>query len=381
MTMIFPAIFIGGPPHSGKSTLFYRLSQALRQMKVEHYGLRASPDGEGDWAYETGESLVRELRMRSKEDWTAQFAAQMSRDIDQRHLPLLVDAGGRISPETAQIAAACTHGLLIASPAGDLASWRTLLARLGRPLLAELRSDLAGEQHVTIDAGVLHGTLNGLRQGALSDGPCFAALLSQIQQLFSYPPGQLFQIHCSLTSVELIIDLTQPIPPLPAHVGAQRWVPAELPTLLDSLPSELPMAIYGRGPLWLSSALAAFTHPDPQIFNPRHGWAFPPTIQFSDRPDLTRLDWTCTVQPDHTRVRLCIPQGYLDLTTSQNLPAPLVARDRGVILDGKLPGWLLAGLARAYRDVAWLAVYQPQLGDIVIASRRADVRVGDVRPA
>ena len=73
-----------------------------------------------------------------------------------------------------------------------------------------------------------------------------------------------------------------------------------------------------------------------------------------------------------------IPQGYLDLENTQNLPSPRVARDRGVVLDDKLPGWLLAGLARAYRDVAWLTVYQPQFGNIVIALRSTDVRIGDV---
>ncbi len=77
-------------------------------------------------------------------------------------------------------------------------------------------------------------------------------------------------------------------------------------------------------------------------------------------------------------MRTHIPQSYFDLEDSQNHPAPHVARDRGVVLDDKLPGWLLAGLARAYRDVAWLTVYQPQFGNIVIASRSTDVRIGDV---
>src|SRR5438552_6610469 len=45
-----PAILIGGPPHTGKSVLTYSLSQALRKRSIEHYVIRASPDGEGDWS-------------------------------------------------------------------------------------------------------------------------------------------------------------------------------------------------------------------------------------------------------------------------------------------------------------------------------------------
>ncbi|NTV62012.1 MAG: hypothetical protein HGA65_00545 [Oscillochloris sp.] len=379
MTMIFPAIFIGGPPHAGKSTLFYRLSQALRKKNVAHYGLRASPDGEGDWSYEVHDSVVRELRMRVKEAWTPQFASEICRDIDERHLPLLVDVGGKVTPQTTPIMAACTHGLLIAGPGGDLSEWHAQLASLGRPLLAELRSELDGVQGAQLQAGVLRGTISGLRQGASSDGPCFSALVAQICQLFSYTPEQLYQIHRSLLDLDLVIDLEQAIPPLPAHVGEQRWQPNELPALLAALPSDEPLAIYGRGPLWLMGALAAFSQPAPQLFNPRHGWKPLPTLQLAAAPDPSRLEWECAQHPDYTRVRLRIPQGYLALEGSQNLPVPMLNLDRGVVLDGKLPGWLLAALARTYRDAAWVAVYQPQLGDVVVCSRDDRVRPGAVR--
>ena len=56
---LFPAVMIGGPPHSGKSVLAYSLSQALRARQVAHYVLRAFPDGEGDWANEADQAMVR----------------------------------------------------------------------------------------------------------------------------------------------------------------------------------------------------------------------------------------------------------------------------------------------------------------------------------
>jgi len=44
------------------------------------------------------------------------------------------------------------------------------------------------------------------------------------------------------------------------------------------------------------------------------------------------------------------------------------------VLDGKLPNWLWAGLARAYRGAAWVGVYRPQAGDAVV------VRTGEGGP-
>jgi CRISPR-associated protein Csx3 len=63
MSHSFPAILVGGPPHSGKSVLTYLLSQRLRTAAVEHFVLRACPDGEGDWSYEAPPATVRLLRI------------------------------------------------------------------------------------------------------------------------------------------------------------------------------------------------------------------------------------------------------------------------------------------------------------------------------
>src|SRR5436305_1318113 len=48
MVNLLPAILVGGPPHAGKSVLFYRLTQALRARGLDHHAIRACPDGEGN---------------------------------------------------------------------------------------------------------------------------------------------------------------------------------------------------------------------------------------------------------------------------------------------------------------------------------------------
>ncbi|MCA9981656.1 MAG: hypothetical protein KDD89_12505, partial [Anaerolineales bacterium] len=81
----FPAILFGGPPHSGKSVLIYSVSQALRTRGVPHYVLRACPDGEGDWANESDQTLVQTIR--NKGDFTPQFIAEMANYLQKRQMP------------------------------------------------------------------------------------------------------------------------------------------------------------------------------------------------------------------------------------------------------------------------------------------------------
>jgi CRISPR-associated protein Csx3 len=96
MSQRFPAVMISGPPDSGKSVLTYNLSQALRQQGVQHYVLRATPDGEGDWTHEADQGLIRTILVPQK--WTPDFVEYVCQSLEQRHLPLVVDVGGRPAP-------------------------------------------------------------------------------------------------------------------------------------------------------------------------------------------------------------------------------------------------------------------------------------------
>src|SRR5205807_346444 len=49
---LLPALLIGGPPHAGKSVLFYNLTKTLHEQGVRHHAIRACPDGEGNWYQE-----------------------------------------------------------------------------------------------------------------------------------------------------------------------------------------------------------------------------------------------------------------------------------------------------------------------------------------
>ncbi len=377
MAPLFPAILIGGPAHSGKSTLTYRLSDTLRRRSVPHYALRASPDGEGDWSMTAPAALVAELRPQARGDWSPEFATQISAAIRQRHLPLLVDAGGLVTPETRRIAAHCTHAVLLAADPATLEPWRELVHASGLVLLADLQSSLDGAQQLDDTGPPLCGVISGLSRERDSAGAGFTALVDLLAQICAYTDDELYRSHLALTDVELVLHVEKRIYPLPVR-DEQSWQPADLPALLDSLPGGEPLGIYGRGPAWLYAALAAFNAPARcVVFDPRYGWLDLPDISFGVTPD-ERLSWQTSAQGSACRLDIGITDTYLDPYTTTSYRLMPVDRERGVILSGKLPLWLYATLARAYRENAWVACYQPQLDAAVVVASHGEPAIGQI---
>jgi len=382
MSIMMPAVLIGGPPHAGKSTLADRISTALRMRDIPHYLLRANPDGEGAWSYAASQTMVGELRARSRADWSALLAKRLARDVGERQLPLIVDPGGLPSEETAHIAERCTHSVLVAPDEEGMEQWRLFARRYGLAPVAELTSQLDGIQSIITTLPVLRGILTGLSRERSSAGPCFDALVERIAALFAYDADELFHAHMRLTTLDLVLNIEHAIYPLPAHRTGTPWLPSELPELLASLPPDQPLGIYGRGPVWLYAALAVASPQQAcQIFDTRSGWITPPVLTLAKHPDPTRLDWTETIAGDTMHVRFNIPGSYLDRHDADHLPVPHPDPTRGVILDGKLPQWLWAALARIYAHQRFVAVFHPQLtGAVVIASSDSLYPIGMILP-
>jgi CRISPR-associated protein Csx3 len=204
---LFPAVIIGGPPHSGKSVLTYSLTKALRERSVDHYVLRAYPDGEGDWANEADQKLVR--RIRVKGDGTPQWIARICRDIASRHLPLVVDVGGRPTDWQEAVFDHCTHAILLTPDDSSQAEWRDLAARHGLPLLAELRSTLTGDDVVQATSPILRGQISRLERGRKASGPTFEALVDLLAGIFAYDDAELRAAHLSLAPTDMVVELSR----------------------------------------------------------------------------------------------------------------------------------------------------------------------------
>ncbi|OQA95044.1 MAG: hypothetical protein BWY25_02587 [Chloroflexi bacterium ADurb.Bin222] len=203
---MLPAVALGGPPHSGKSVLAYSLTQALREREAPHYLLRAyPPDYEGDWFLAGEPETVQHLRLKGarSEEWLP----LLQRDIAGRQLPLLVDLGGLPTPTQEGVLAACTHGILLTRDAGSRALWRERFERYRLELLADLHSELDGENALTGVGAVLSGTLAGLERGARAQGPAFEALAERLAELFAAATQGLARAQLAAAPAELAVDV------------------------------------------------------------------------------------------------------------------------------------------------------------------------------
>lgn len=375
----FPAIAIGGPPHSGKSVLTYNLTQILRTQQVEHYVLRACPDGEGDWSQETPPETVRLLR--NKGQFTDTFVDNVCRALQQRHLPLLVDVGGRPTPEQEIIFDYCTHAILLAPNEAGLSQWRVLTQRHKLPLLAELQSTLTESEAIYGEYPILRGRIAGLERQQQARGTLVDLLAWNIRTLFFLHQQNLRAEHLRAAPAEVTVELDRLARTLGLAAG-DVWQPAELPAVLDYLPAKEPLAIYGRGPNWLYAALAAHTYPASFYqFDARLGWVTPPPLHATAAPDSTHVKVQLLESADHDILQMHILDTYLDYSEAPSISVPPVSAHRGLIIHGKLPHWLVTGLVRSYPSISWLAVYHPPLqASIVVASQSATHPIGKIIP-
>jgi CRISPR-associated protein Csx3 len=404
-----PAILIGGPAGAGKSILTYNLTYALhksRRYNVPHYTFRASPDGEGNWLLKGNWETVF-LRKLSKRQWTQIFRDLVSRDIPQRQFPLLVDIGGRPCEEDRPIFQACTHVILLLNQKDELNEkgepvarlWHSFIKECGLELIAEIYTHQPGPSIPTATHPIITGTLTLPTENDHDPGKweifreqeTFQALLERIKQLFG--AGTPAELARTRTELERRHMTTAPsgftLVNLPEYFrefydnNTNEWTSDTLPLLLEKLPAQQPLAVYGSGPAWLYGALTLHAPTQPFYqFDARLGWRTPPllsagTPQQSSEPML-KIDgpyirdgvYTITITPDY---------GYLDYYRVNEFMLPEPPKQGGVIIGGKLPLWYFTALARFYaqRNVSWIALNDAfDNRPVIIYSMSADHPVG-----
>jgi CRISPR-associated protein Csx3 len=373
---LLPALVIGGPPHAGKSVLAFSLSQALRSREVAHYVLRAYPDGEGDWSNLARQELVRAIRIKGQ--GTPEWTRRICRDIAHRHLPLIVDPGGRPTDWQEAVFDQCTHAILLSPDDESHPAWTVIFGRHSLPIIADLRSELQGANALQDAGSMLRGTLAGLERGQMAGGPAFEALVERVSGLFSYSLSELRDMHLSQAPVELVIELSRLGRTLKALDSASEWLAQHLPRVLDYLPPATPLGLYDRGPNWLYAALALYAHPEPVYqFDVRLGWIRPPVLGLGQPAQDAPLQARLHQRPDHTRIELTLQDAYLDYGEAEGLCVPPAPAGGGIVLSGKLPLWLWTAISLAYESAPWLGIYQPRLHDqAVIVKSHTELTVG-----
>ena len=251
---LLPAILVGGPPHSGKSILSYSLSQALRSRKCEHYLMHAAPDGEGDWSQEAQQARVSQLRFKG--DWSLDWIRIVCRDIARRTVPLLIDVGGKPVGEQFAIFNQCTATILLTPTETDAQLWRGYAHTHGLTLLADLHSDLAGENILLANEPVLRGTLAGLQRhtAAGANGPAFEALVAQVADYFAFAGNALTLRNLANAPSDAVLvnldEIAQRLNPAPPHRFGETA--QDIAAILAQIDTDIPLALYGRIPVLVS---------------------------------------------------------------------------------------------------------------------------------
>jgi CRISPR-associated protein Csx3 len=156
-----------------------------------------------------------------------------------------------------------------------------------------------------------------------------------------------------------------------------------LPGYLESLPAQVPFSVYGVGPNWLYAALATHAGQQPfYLFDPKlpFGWVQPAHVSIgTERSPEIRIEREsyeeCTV------LKIVFPFDRLEYFRPDPLAFPSVVPEKGVIIDGRLPYWLLAALVRLYQGlgVPWIAPFYVRVNQAVIAYSRVErYRPGDL---
>lgn len=387
MVNLLPAVLVGGPPHAGKSVLFYSLTKTLHERGVAHHAIRACPDGEGNWFQEIYEAIgineIRQICFTDKQ-WTDAFVNGICSDLERRHLPFLVDMGGCPRDEQLRIFLNCTHSILLLRPGEEdnARLWRRLIVESGLSQIAELRSELDGTPSLDATSPIIQGTITGLHRGSLASGEVFDALIERLTALFSsYSLAELEQAKLAMAPVQFTVNLDSLLRRF--DPAAHAWEREMLPRLASELPTGEALAVYGKGPGWLYGTLAVQAGQQPFYqFDPRIGWLAPPTLQISaQQPPPDDMTYKLLSHNDANILSIHIVREYLDYLQANNLPFPSISSENGLIIDGKIPHWLLTALVRLYQNsgIAWIACHQPQLnGAVVVMSRVPSHTIGEL---
>lgn len=360
----FPALVIGGPPHSGKSVLAHILTQKLRERNVDHYLLRSAPDGEGDWTQWASAEVVQEVRHKGQ--WSDHWTTSMCRDIANRMLPMLVDVGGKLSQTQETILDQCTYGLILTPNPSAQTEWIDRMQRHGLEIIADLHSDLHGKNGLWGENGQLRGTLADLERHNTPNDPVFDQLADWVAGFLRVDADRLRKWHFSLAPSEVeVVDIEAIIRGLYPEQSNYWLNPDDVPALLAHVPAHTQLAAYGRMPAFAVVALAQRCHLT-HLFDPRRGWMAIPRLKVNAEEN---DDWQHNHRlklrlerhlPDkYTLAVELLGDGYLDYEVAVQARLPYITPNSVITIDGRIPLWLFAAITNAYRAQRRIQVMQP----------------------
>lgn len=373
-------VVICGSPHSGKSVFIGGLQANL--PRESYYTFRACPDGEGSWTYrdETTASY------RRKGQFTPEFTAWCCNVLSKPEIaPItLVDVGGRMSEENAQIMSKCTHAIILDNNVEMIEQWVLFAQKCNLQVIAKLHSDYNGHSDsIYGDVMSVHHLERG--EQSVKVRPTIkkvAELLLNLVAPDTYKGESMINIS---KLAEAIGKVSEEITlPNGKVVSSIKWDGSDLSLVSKHLHNTYMGSVVqvdGAAPAWLVAAITHELHPSEVELNSPdgyvrigcqkpHGEGSGENLEFATTREGNILTVTCQ-QKDPS---IPLSPAYLWAVTP-----PECNMGDTVILSGRMPNWLTCSLAMSYHGRAKaVACFQPGVGSTVCWTHSQDVALGSV---
>lgn len=187
-------VVLCGAPNTGKTVFRDGLKEAILErddVPQDFYTISGCPDGDGSWFAQTAQKypeLAAELKAEYKAKFTPEFAQDKARTVEViKNSLLLLDVGGKISPENELIMAQATHAVILAKSESEVADWQEFCQKLNLSVIAIIYSDLdATTDTIQTQTPQLRGTVHRLIRGeSVKTRPMIQELAKQLVELAS----------------------------------------------------------------------------------------------------------------------------------------------------------------------------------------------------
>jgi len=380
-------IVVGGPPRSGKSVFLGGLMECL--PKEMAYLYRACPDGEGSWTYRTPDTAA----LRRKGTFTKETVDWYVRCLQEIRLApvVLVDIGGRITPENTRIIkeGGITHAIVLAATDEAAEEWRAYFSDLKLQIIATVKSEYTALADV-VDGDIL--VCHHLERGEdVSSRPAIQEVATRILSLGDAVLPEPKEVSGVIRTLDLAKEIGKEPQKVVLTNGREvtqiTWSGEDLPALsrlLHNRSAELPPSIDvdGHAPAWLVTAITHEVHPRAVRLNSPDGFVAVGVQRPSGDGAGENLEFSLTAGENGWITLLCQqkdPSIPLDPEDLSGVIPPEIPMGSKVILSGRMPNWLATSLAMAYHGIAKaLACFQPGIGATVAWTHSKSVRLGEV---
>lgn len=385
-------VIVCGPKHSGKSVFVANLKELL--PRNGYFVFRAQVDGEGTWSNKCDQELAQKIRHKGKFDETfMHYVLDGLKNVDQ-HIPLtLVDVGGIRSPENREIFKVCDYFIVVSSNEEETKEWMKFGIELGLKPLAVLKSELNGAETIESCEVPIRGIVSNLERGTYQLGSkllgCIATELIKMIETRKEKKSEERNMNgnaVTITVDELANQLgkAKEKRTLPNGKDVEQviWRGEDIVKVDEILRtmSANPGAyvLDGPAPAFLGVAFVHGLHPQGVSLNdPRLG----PVGIAGRKPEGAgigkNLKFSVKENGEFSFVEFEVVGGTFDVADLDGVRPPVVNTQKGVVISGRGPNWLVSSLAMGYHTARWVALWQPGSGATVAMTHHPSRKLGD----